>query len=893
MGKGNINMEDSTPISDKNVTLNKPKGIKNVEKGKKPRVVSSKNNKKILSGISKTKYKNKNLILVRPLSETSIVGNIKRDTKRHRLSPSRKYSLHFKGQIGKGNALKVPEGFRSKRFSSQFGDKKLNQIDLKGKSKSMKQIFAKNTLKGMGSLALSQDEQLEEVNKLNGRWQSAKAGAEFSRKSGKLGTKTARYGVKKGNQVSKRSYSFMKNNVKKKRNLARVGRQVSSKVSYAVSHPVQTVKGTFSAIKAAGTKVLASFGKLAAANPYTWIVAAFAGLLLIVVSVIAFIAAIVVIKQDEFDLTDSYAYFTKIDAKHNEDGNEFYTDPDDVMVYMNYKFDSYKLDDKVTYQKMSDKSEKKEGTFKDYLADLWTAMNGEKDNYSPTDISTLYDVKPYKLSSKEQDELKEMTKEGKFIALQELSNPYGKEGETLQISRRYGYEKKDGDLLMKNHKNIILKVSSGTSIKAPMDGEVEVRDNSIIITREKNAQIILDNLTGIRIKTGDKVKNGQTIAQMKGDDLTVTYKKYRPLELDLHIPGFYEVNPSFYFENIEYLQQTTLASFSPDADLAARATAFYNQAKKVEPNATIQGISAFLGNFEVESQITPKRAEGDYLKPPVGASKNSWDDPAWLAMGGKEIYNGAFPNILHRGLGLGQWTDTSDGGTRHTLLLQFAQKQNKKWYDMNLQVNFAIAGDSPMYQTIFRSILKTSSSVEDATRQVLTTWEGNPGDKLSQRTEAAKRWYSYFKNSGESGKPSEQLPPEYKGKVKFPAINAQAHSGYPGNNYAWGNCTWYVYNREYQIGHVIASNLGNGGSWGANAKAQGYKTSGTPNAGNMVSFPPGVAGSSPIYGHVAFVEYVNPDGSFLISEMNVLGLDKIDYRVIGSPAGCIFINPVK
>lgn len=136
MVKGNINMEDSTPISDKNVTLNKPKGLKNVEKDRKPRVVNSTKNSKKLSGISKAKNKNKNLILVRPLSETSIVGNIKRDTKRQRLSPPRKYSLHFRGQIVKENALRVPEGFRTKRFSSQFGDKKLNQIDVRGKRKS-------------------------------------------------------------------------------------------------------------------------------------------------------------------------------------------------------------------------------------------------------------------------------------------------------------------------------------------------------------------------------------------------------------------------------------------------------------------------------------------------------------------------------------------------------------------------------------------------------------------------------------------------------------------------------------------------------------------------------------------------------------------------------------
>ena len=49
-----------------------------------------------------------------------------------------------------------------------------------------------------------------------------------------------------------------------------------------------------------------------------------------------------------------------------------------------------------------------------------------------------------------------------------------------------------------------------------------------------------------------------------------------------------------------------------------------------------------------------------------------------------------------------------------------------------------------------------------------------------------------------------------------------------------------------------------------------------PNQGNpqnheAVSFPPGVAGADPTYGHVAVVEYVNADGSFLISETNADG----------------------
>ena len=101
------------------------------------------------------------------------------------------------------------------------------------------------------------------------------------------------------------------------------------------------------------------------------------------------------------------------------------------------------------------------------------------------------------------------------------------------------------------------------------------------------------------------------------------------------------------------------------------------------------------GCFGVESQIEPKRAEGDYLSPPVGASADSWENEEWLNMGGPAIYGGGFPNILHRGLGLGQWTDTADGATRHTLLLEYAKKIDKNGTHLTLKSVSCLKGITP------------------------------------------------------------------------------------------------------------------------------------------------------------------------------------------------------
>lgn len=108
-----------------------------------------------------------------------------------------------------------------------------------------------------------------------------------------------------------------------------------------------------------------------------------------------------------------------------------------------------------------------------------------------------------------------------------------------------------------------------------------------------------------------------------------------------------------------------------------------------------------------------------------------------------------------------------------------------------------------------------------------------------------------------------------------------------------GQCTWYVYNRFSQLGKPIKhSPMGNGGEWAFYAQNYGYSVSRNARAGTAISFPPGVAGSSPQYGHIAFVEKVNEDGSVLVSEMNVKGEFIISTRLISKEQAslCYYID---
>lgn len=126
---------------------------------------------------------------------------------------------------------------------------------------------------------------------------------------------------------------------------------------------------------------------------------------------------------------------------------------------------------------------------------------------------------------------------------------------------------------------------------------------------------------------------------------------------------------------------------------------------------------------------------------------------------------------------------------------------------------------------------------------------------------------------------------------KYPVYNGVEYPG--AESYAFGNCTQYVYNRIFQLGGYVGVAMGNGGEWGIKGQAQGYFTTKVPTEGYAVSFPPGVAGSSPIYGHVAFVEKVYSDNSILVSEMNVKGNNIVSERHIsaGVAALATYVQP--
>ena len=164
--------------------------------------------------------------------------------------------------------------------------------------------------------------------------------------------------------------------------------------------------------------------------------------------------------------------------------------------------------------------------------------------------------------------------------------------------------------------------------------------------------------------------------------------------------------------------------------------------------------------------------------------------------------------------------------------------------------------------------------------------------QASQATQTVATATSYEAPAAASTAPAAQTSSyTYTAGGGFPAVDPSFRASLNGGYF--GQCTYYVFNRMAQVGTPIGHGLmGNANEWPSYARSYGYSVTRTPSAGTAMVFQSGVGGSHPTYGHVAFVESVNADGSVYISEMNFVGLNVISYRTIPASvaAQCEYIH---
>jgi N-acetylmuramoyl-L-alanine amidase len=168
---------------------------------------------------------------------------------------------------------------------------------------------------------------------------------------------------------------------------------------------------------------------------------------------------------------------------------------------------------------------------------------------------------------------------------------------------------------------------------------------------------------------------------------------------------------------------------------------------------------------------------------------------------------------------------------------------------------------------------------------VYTVKAGDTPDTLAQKFAASKENIISFNDAEVSGlKPGERiLIPD--GSIQAPVARASSYNYvgfawggsavYGANGYDYGWCTWHAANRRIQIGRPVPSNMGNAISWYSVASRSGVPVGDSPAAG-AVLWHARLGG----WGHVAFVEKINEDGSLEVSDMNFPIWGRVTYRTV-------------
>ena len=126
---------------------------------------------------------------------------------------------------------------------------------------------------------------------------------------------------------------------------------------------------------------------------------------------------------------------------------------------------------------------------------------------------------------------------------------------------------------------------------------------------------------------------------------------------------------------------------------------------------------------------------------------------------------------------------------------------------------------------------------------------------------------SYTTNNQHTGGLGSASASTSNNNVKVTTVTAPSSTGASISNsvssgrnyYTSGQCTYYVYDR---VGGKIGSTWGNANNWANTAASAGYTVNNRPSAGAIMQSTAGA------YGHVAYVESVNSNGSITVSEMN-------------------------
>lgn len=148
-----------------------------------------------------------------------------------------------------------------------------------------------------------------------------------------------------------------------------------------------------------------------------------------------------------------------------------------------------------------------------------------------------------------------------------------------------------------------------------------------------------------------------------------------------------------------------------------------------------------------------------------------------------------------------------------------------------------------------------------------STYSYNNYNTNNSNQVASNPTQSYTTNNQHTGGLGSASASTSNNNVKVTTVTAPSSTGVSISNsvssgrnyYTSGQCTYYVYDR---VGGKIGSTWGNANNWANAAASAGYTVNNRPSAGAIMQSTAGA------YGHVAYVESVNSNGSITVSEMN-------------------------
>ncbi len=107
------------------------------------------------------------------------------------------------------------------------------------------------------------------------------------------------------------------------------------------------------------------------------------------------------------------------------------------------------------------------------------------------------------------------------------------------------------------------------------------------------------------------------------------------------------------------------------------------------------------------------------------------------------------------------------------------------------------------------------------------------------------------------------------GSADVPSIDNSSASVGAGNDFPYGQCTWWANERYHQLHGAYVPWMTNSDAWLWTIRAQqfGWQVSSTPRVGDIINLQANVQGASWL-GHVAVVEKVLSNGDVIASNMN-------------------------